>query len=325
MGEQSKIGWTGSTWNPWVGCRKASPGCANCYMERWAARAGRDPRKIEATRDRTFDLPYRLQRKVERGELEEGHTVFVCSLSDFFIEEADSWRARAWSMIRACPGLRFQLLTKRADRIAECLPESWGNGWPNVWLGVSVESGEWLGRAEALAEIPAAVRFVSAEPLIGPILAPELRPVLRAGIDWVIVGGESGAESKVRIFDEVAASLIVSVCREEAVHVFVKQAGAVTRWLSGDLGSIGHADLAWQLSPELSGIHEMPRPRVLFSHVELLAARETAIGVCASADDSRLLAALEERKGAESIPFEEIEAVPPDRVTEILSYFGVRW
>jgi len=95
--------------------------------------------------------------------------VFTCSWSDWFIQDADVWRDEAWRMIRATPHLTYQILTKRPKLIPERLPADWGDGYPNVWLGVSVESRDWVGRLDDLARIPATVRFVSYEPALGPL------------------------------------------------------------------------------------------------------------------------------------------------------------
>lgn len=113
--------------------------------------------------------------------------IFTCSWSDWFHEDADEWRSEAWEIVKPCPNLVFQILTKRPTCIAEHLPADWGNGHPNAWLGVSIESNRYVNRAEILKLVPAQVRFISAEPLLGPLHGLELN-----GIDWLIVGGESG-------------------------------------------------------------------------------------------------------------------------------------
>lgn len=146
-------------------------------------RYGRDPRAV--VRTKTWNDPLHWQRHAEREGKRE--FVFTCSWSDWFHEEADPWRDEAWRLIRRCPNLIFQILTKRPERIADHLPEDWENGYRNVWLGVSIETNEYVRRADILRTIPAEIRFVSAEPLLGPLPDLEL-----GGIDWLIVGGESG-------------------------------------------------------------------------------------------------------------------------------------
>lgn len=149
MGESSAIEWTESTWNPWHGCLKVSPGCAHCYMYRDKRRYGQDPALVVRSKT-SFDAP----RKWKNPKM-----IFTCSWSDFFVQEADQWRAEAWEVIRATPHHTYQILTKRPERISDHLPD----GWPfrNVWLGVSVENPRFYQRIESLRAIPASVRFLS--------------------------------------------------------------------------------------------------------------------------------------------------------------------
>lgn len=163
MAETTGIAWTGATWNPWHGCIKVSDGCKFCYMYADKARFGQDPRIVQRSKT-TFRAPLKWN---------DPRLVFTCSWSDWFIEEADAWRAEAWEIVRDTPHT-YQILTKRPERIAECLPADWGSGYRNVWLGVSVENQEWADRRiQALLETPAFVRFLSVEPLLGPV---DLRP-----------------------------------------------------------------------------------------------------------------------------------------------------
>lgn len=205
MGQHTKIEWTDATYNPWRGCDKVSPGCAHCYMFRDQARYGRDPSVVVRCSAATFYAPL---RKREWLDLPEGSLVFTCSWSDWFHEDADPWRDEAWDVVRRRPDLTWQILTKRSERAAEHLPGDWGDGWPNVWMGVSIENRRFVHRAAQLCEIPAAVRFVSAEPLLGPLVGdavPAPTDAVRTswldgwcvgldltGIDWLIAGGESG-------------------------------------------------------------------------------------------------------------------------------------
>jgi protein gp37 len=219
MGETTVIAWTEKTWNPWQGCHKVSPGCLNCYMYAEKKRYGQDPATVVRSKPPTFNAP----RKWTEPAL-----VFTCSWSDFFIEEADAWRAEAWDVIRATPHLTYQILTKRPERIASCLPAGWGKGWPNVWLGTTVEDQAAADqRMPILAATPAAVRFVSCEPLLGPV---NLR-VVRADdsntgmpqLGWVIVGGESGPHARPMAI-RWAADLLAQ-CRAAGVAAFMKQTG----------------------------------------------------------------------------------------------------
>lgn len=125
---------------------------------------------------------------------EERYRVFTCSMSDFFHCDADDWRSEAWKTIKVCEHLDWLILTKRPERIFDSLPVDWGNGYPNVWLGVTVESQEYVDRIDLLTKIPAATRFVSAEPLLGRLkFGRRLR-----NVDWVITGCEKAAKSKRR-------------------------------------------------------------------------------------------------------------------------------
>jgi len=184
VSDRTIIAWTERTWNPWRGCTQISPGCAHCYMFTAQRRYGMDPEVVLRSQT-TFTKPRRWNRAAERAGKPE--RVFTCSWSDWFHEAADAWRPEAWTIVRECPWLQFQILTKRHERIADHLPPDWGEGYPNVWLGVSIENNRFVHRADTLRTIPAAVRFISAEPLLGPL--PDL--TLR-GVDWLIVGGESG-------------------------------------------------------------------------------------------------------------------------------------
>jgi protein gp37 len=148
----------------------------------------------------------------------EPKRIFTCSWSDFFVEEGDQWRAGAWLTIEACKQHVFQILTKRPERIKDHLPYDWGEGYPNVWLGVSVELQQYTARMDVLRKIPAAVRFVSAEPLLGP-LELDLR-----GFGWVITGGESDYVNP-RLAEANWFCSIRDQCQKAGVAYFHKQNG----------------------------------------------------------------------------------------------------
>lgn len=181
MGKNTKIEWTNSSWNPWHGCKKVSSGCKNCYMYRGKKRFGNNPGEILRSKT-TFDDPIKWT---------EPRLIFACSWSDWFIEEADNWRDEAWDIIRNTPRHTYQILTKRPERIKKHLPPKWGDGWDNVWLGVSIENQDYLYRKDILVDIPANIRFLSLEPLLGPIMFHRLD-----SIHWVITGGESGPNAR---------------------------------------------------------------------------------------------------------------------------------
>lgn len=232
MGKATGIAWTHHTWNPWQGCTKVSPGCAHCYMFRDKVRYGQDPATVVRSKPPTFNQPRTWP---------EPALVFTCSWSDFFHDAADAWRADAWDIIRATPHLTYQILTKRPERIAAHLPEDWGDGWGNVWLGVSVENARWVERAVTLTEIPASVRFLSCEPLLGSLLdegevlerllAPDYSgvagartlPRIESPIHWVIAGGESGPDARPMDLQWVRG--LRNLCARGGVPFFLKQLG----------------------------------------------------------------------------------------------------
>lgn len=213
MGDTSHIGWTEATWNPWYGCTKISPGCKFCYMYREMQRYGRDPFTVQRSKT-TFNAPLKWK---------EPRMVFTCSWSDFFIEAADEWRPEAWEIIKKTPHLTYQILTKRPELINARLPNDWAYGYANVWLGVSVESNEYIQRLDELQNVQAAVYFASLEPLLAHIsISPYLRGMTRIqrALDWVIVGGESGSDRQCQV---EWITDIVDQCRDFKTPVFVKQ------------------------------------------------------------------------------------------------------
>ena len=218
MGEASAIEWTTNTWNPWQGCDHVSPGCANCYMYSEKRRYGQDPEVVIRSKPATFRKPLTWQRDhAARTHPLIRPLVFTCSWSDFFHKDADPWRDEAWSFVKHCPDLIFQILTKRIGLVPARLPPDWGEGYPNVWLGVSAEDAEWWDRrVPALAEIPAAVRFVSYEPALGPVPNAHLD-----GIDWVIAGSESGNGARPANVDWYRS--MRDQCVANAVKFFYKQ------------------------------------------------------------------------------------------------------
>jgi protein gp37 len=183
---------------------------------------GRDPSVIRRTSDKTFYAPLHLKAP---------HIIFTCSWSDFFIEEADAWREDVWEVIRRTPQHLYQVLTKRPERILECLPPDWGNGWPNVWLGVTTENQTMANkRVPLFLEVPAALRWIVAEPLLGPL---NLRGYFQqahsfltttgnvAGIGWVVTGAESGPGA--RSMDEEWVRSLRDQCLEAKVPFCYKQ------------------------------------------------------------------------------------------------------
>jgi protein gp37 len=180
MSEKTTIQWTDVSWNIARGCTKVDADCAFCYMYRDSMNSTRyNPLNVVRTKT-VFDLPLRIK---------EPSKIFTCSLTDFFHEDIDGYRNEAWDIIRRCPQHTFQILTKRPERIIACLPDDWGDGWPNVWLGTSVGSQKAVYRIDALDNVIAKTKFVSFEPLHGRIDHGFI-----GNYNWAIIGGESGNE-----------------------------------------------------------------------------------------------------------------------------------
>lgn len=280
MGHKSNIEWTSASWNPWQGCHKVSQGCKNCYMFRDKARYGQDPNTVVRSSDKTFYAPLKWA---------EPRTIFTCSWSDFFIEEADAWRDEAFAIMALTPQHTYQVLTKRPERMLEyfrpnsedeprdCLvawamgqiatektrelghkiASSFRNGgWPlpNVWLGVSVEDQKTADeRIPLLLQTPAAVRWLSMEPLLGPVDLTRIyfrndrgnmeewdaldahpmtnnvdpgSPIMGEDdpvIDWVVTGGESGPNARPTHPDWIRS--LRDQCQKAGVPHFFKQWG----------------------------------------------------------------------------------------------------
>lgn len=227
MAQKSKIQWTDATWNIARGCTKVDSDCKYCYMYREGERFKYDAQMVIKTKT-VFNLPLKLL---------EPSKIFTSSLTDFFHEEIDEYRHEAWEIIRKCPQHTFQILTKRPERIKDVLPSDWGDGYNNVWLGVSVGSQTGIKRMVDLCDVPSKVKFLSLEPLHGPInlaeavyWAESLKEnfyVLPA-YDWVIIGGESGNETGKYKYRECKLewiSNLVDQCKKNHISVFVKQLG----------------------------------------------------------------------------------------------------
>jgi len=222
MPTRSNIEWTEMTWNPVTGCTKISQGCKNCYAERMAKRLHamgsdryRDGFNVTLHPD-LLDVPRRWKQP---------RTVFVNSMSDLFHEDIpDRYIERVFETMVACPQHTFQVLTKRAERLSALAPRL---PWPaHIWMGVSVEDARVARRIDKLLEVPAKVRFLSLEPLIGPL---ENLPL--DGISWVIVGGESGPRA--RSMKREWVNSILRQCRAAGAAFFFKQWGGVRKDLTG--------------------------------------------------------------------------------------------
>ncbi len=209
-------------WNPWHGCHKCSEGCQNCYAYFLDKRYGRDTNEVVKNKS-DFNLPVKKTREGDY-KLPDGCFVRVCMASDFFIEEADAWRIEAWDFIRSRPNVTFSLLTKRAERIKECLPYDWGDGWDNVSFSVSCENQKRLEeRMPYLLEIPAKHRWVSLKPFIGEV---DIAPYLKTGkIETVLAGGENYMGSRPLHYDWVKK--VHDACVENNVQLIFGQTGNI--------------------------------------------------------------------------------------------------
>lgn len=215
--KNTHIQWCNHTWNTHIFCYKISEGCKFCYMFRDLEKLNIDINRVTKTKLETFDFPLKVN---------EPSIIFANSWSDFFIQEADEWRNEAWEIIKKTKEKHiYLLLTKRPERILECLPPDWGIGYPNVWIGVSVENQKRTERINMLKDIPAAIRFVSFEPLLEDIQLTEEQKGL---IDWAIIGGESGNEFGKHLYRPCEIEWIESLIHQfdgSTTAIFVKQLG----------------------------------------------------------------------------------------------------
>lgn len=251
MAEETVIAWTDHTFNAWMGCTKVSAGCANCYAESltrdrmklnlWGPTASRQETKAPWQNVRKWNKSAARGEPAGRGP-GLPHLVFLGSLMDWAEDRDDLLpvRARMWELVRDCKHLHFQMLTKRPENIARFLPADWGQGYPNVWIGTTIEDNRVAHRADYLRAVPAVVRFVSYEPAIGPLDQLDL-----TGIDWVIYGGESGPGRRPE--DKQWARDMRDRCAPAGVAFFHKQ-------------SAGHRT---EMGIELDGVivREYPTPR----------------------------------------------------------------
>jgi protein gp37 len=236
MGAQSKIEWTDSTFNPWVGCTKidrpgdAPSACDFCYAEKWAKRSGM-VKWGNFSRRRTTPSYWRgpISWNANAREFQRKHgrrqRVFCASLADVFDNQVDpQWREDMFRLICTCDQLDWQLLTKRPQNIRKMLPADWGAGYPNVWLGTTAEDGHaYRQRAPHLLKVPARIHFISYEPAMGPLGRLDVNGLTP---DWVIIGGESGvAVERIRFTDPQWVREAIAECRRVGAAPFLKQWG----------------------------------------------------------------------------------------------------
>ena len=245
MAETTGISWTDATFNPWIGCAKVSPGCDHCYAE--VSTPSRTMQIVwgpTEARKRTsagnWNLPLRWNAAHAQFHKQHGRRrrVFCASLADVFDNRADpQWREDLWALVRATPNLDWLMLTKRMGNVASMLPSDWGNGYSNIWLGISVVNQVEADREiPKLLAIPAKVRWLSMEPLLGPVTCEGLfanprnaRDTTNAleEINWVVVGGESGAHARPMRAEWVET--LRDQCAVVGVPFFFKQWGGTAK------------------------------------------------------------------------------------------------
>lgn len=219
---QSTIEWTESTWNPVTGCNKISPGCKYCYAERMSKR-------LKAMGQKNYGNGFNLTLQPHMLALpikwKKPQTIFVNSMSDLFHKNVPlEYVQEVFDVMKRAHWHRFQVLTKRADRLEQLAPLlDWA---PNIWMGVSVESQKYLSRIDHLRRTPAKTKFLSLEPLLGPLNNIDL-----SNIDWAIVGGESGFGARPMLLEWVTS--IRQQCLDADVAFFFKQWGGVQKKKTG--------------------------------------------------------------------------------------------
>jgi protein gp37 len=246
---ETSIEWTDATWNPVAGCSVMSAGCTNCYAMRMAARL--EAMGLEKYRGLTRKTGGRAkwtgELRLDEAALtipekwSKPRNVFVNSMSDLFHPNVPtSFVEKVWASMARVPRHTFQILTKRPDRMADILRHDFPV-LPNVWLGTSVEDDRVIGRLDDLRNVPAAVRFVSFEPLIGSVTRGHLN-----NIHWVIVGGESGPNA--RPLDPLWVDEIFEMCEEAGAAFFFKQWGGKNKKAAGRI----YRERTWDEMPTLS-------------------------------------------------------------------------
>lgn len=207
-------------WNLWHGCHKLSEGCRHCYVYRGDAK--RDIDSSVVTQTKNFDLPLRKKRNGEY-KIPPGTLVYTCFTSDFLVEDADSWRSEAWEMMRLRKDIDFLMITKRIDRLMECIPQDWGDGYDNVTICCTVENQACADyRLPIYRTAPIKHKVIICEPLLEQI---DLRPYdIGTWAEQVVAGGESGYDVRLCDFDWVLE--LRAVCEENNVAFWFKQTGA---------------------------------------------------------------------------------------------------
>lgn len=207
------------SWNPWHGCRKYSSGCLHCYVHRSDIKYDKDPEAIYKTKN--FSLPI-LKKKDGSYRIPSGELVWTCFTSDFFLEDADPWRKDAWHFMKERQDLRFFFITKRIHRFYEVIPSDWGNGYPNVAIGCTVENQVCVNqRLPIFREIPVVDKTIVCAPLLETV---NLSPYLGSWVKEVVVGGESCYDARCCDFQWVKD--IAEQCKEKNIPFWFKETGS---------------------------------------------------------------------------------------------------
>lgn len=204
-------------WNPWRGCHRHSEGCRHCYIHKGDAKRGVDTNQI--VRMEKFYAPVEKKKSGEY-RMASGQTVYLCFSSDFLLEEADAWRGECWEIIRERADLRFLFLTKRVERLADCLPPDWGDGYPNVTVGCTVENQTRADeRLPVFLSLPLKSRNIICQPLLEAV---DLSAYLD-GVELVVAGGESDRDA--RPLDYAWVLSLRQQCLDAGVHFEFRQCG----------------------------------------------------------------------------------------------------
>ena len=256
------------TWNPWHGCHKCSEGCQNCYAYFLDKRYGRDTNEVVKNKS-NFNFPVKKDR-AGQYKLESGSFVRVCMTSDFFLEEADEWRKEAWDFIRQRSDVTFSLLTKRAQRIRECLPGDWDDGWDHVTFSVSCENQKRLEeRMPYLLELPSKHKWVSLKPFIGEI---DIEEYLATGqIETVLAGGENYLGSRPLHYEWVKK--VHDACAKYNVQLIFGQTGNI--FIKDGKECKIHNRTDQMIQALRSGLHYPPKD--IEAEIEAIHARKAAM------------------------------------------------
>ena len=240
-----------TNWNPWLGCRKISPACKNCLMfitqgsrfVNFGRKPEHDPANIHRAKT-TWLKPRRMQRLAEK--LGRTYYSYVCGYSDFFLEEADPWRAEAWALMKTTPSVIYQIQTKRTERIVDHLPEDWGSGYTNVWLGAGVETNAQRYRLDHLRAVPCVMRYADNVGML-----EDVTPGLNLdGIGWVVAGGEGGYDTvEPRPYNLQCGRNVRDLCAQLGIPFFFYQVGGRARKQSRLLDGVEHRHL-----PEVTSV-----------------------------------------------------------------------